>query len=215
MELSKKVQILNTIVVVLLATNLVTLGYVLNLKSSQPTSNPNKAQTQQQAWPQNQPSQTPETKQPIPDELLKTDPLNLFWNDLDQFEKLQKQIERQFQSMLTPDLKENFKISLIPKQGAYFHIVNEINLNWQKLYYEINVENQKISGKAIFPDIQKLQSLAQKITELGFQTKLKDNVLYFQGQNYNKQTLNQLLEIFNLEIKLNKSPTPLNQEIFF
>ena len=216
MELSKKVQIINTIVVVLLATNLVTLGYVLNLKSSQPTTNlptPYQEQTAKKHLV-SQPHKT-ETKQPIPDELLKTDPLNLFWNDLDQFEKLQKQIERQFQSMLTPDLKENFKINLIPKQGSYFHIVNEININWQKLYYEINVENQKISGKAIFPDIKKLQSLQQKINELGFQTKLKDNILYFQGQNYNKQTLNQLLEIFNLEIKFNKSPTPLNQEIFF
>lgn len=77
------------------------------------------------------------------------------------------------------------------------------------------MENQKISGKAIFPDIQKLQSLQQKISELGFQTKLKGHILYFQGQNYNKQTLNQLLEIFNLEVKLNKAPTPLNQEIFF
>ena len=214
MELSKKVQILNTIVVILLTTNLVTLGYVLNLKTSQQTQQPI-AKPQGKAIAKNQTSQPQETKQPIPDELLKTDPLNLFWSDLDQFEKLQKQIERQFQSMLTPDLKENFKINLIPKQGAYFHIVNELNINGKKLYYEINVENQKISGKAIFPDIQKLQNLQQKINQLGFQTKLKDNILYFQGQNYDKQTLSKLLEIFNLEVKFNKTPTPSNQEIFF
>jgi len=125
MELTKKVQILSTIVVVLLATNLVTLGYLLNLKTSEQNTSQDEKQISQPVESQPQDQQI----QPIPDELLQTDPLNLFWNDLDQFERLQQQIERQFQSMLTPDFRENFKIDLIPKYGTYFHIVNEININ--------------------------------------------------------------------------------------
>jgi len=218
----QKENILQIAVALLLISNLATLGYVFQLKNQMPqlsATNSQTTQTQTQTTSQTQPQeqQPSTTKQPVPDELLKDDPLYLFWHEIDQFERLQKEIERKMQSQLSPDFRENFKINLTPKYGSYFHISNEVNINWKKLYFEINVDRDKITWKANFPDQQKLQALAQQLNDLGLQTKLREdtNTLYFEGKNISAQNLDKILEIFNVQMKVNQTPSPLNQEIFF
>ena len=67
----------------------------------------------------------------------------------------------------------------------------------------------------MFDDQQKLEALAQELKNLGLMTKIEGNTLFFEGKNISPQTLEKVLQIFNLEIKVNKAPTPLNQQIFF